>query len=149
MTGSSLRQSQGYLLQHDAGIRVSHFHRGLKNEFVVVDFRPGRFRASRHGRHLWYNDKATNVFGQRDLPAARPDDCGACHESTVDVQPKREAWHVRHGWICTFGEGAAPEILPGVLNCRAAKPSSSPPQLEAGEGREKWTLSGALQPSIS
>lgn len=81
----------------------------LEKELWVVDFSLGDFTRVGMAGIFWYNDKATNVFGHEIflLPGQMIVEHG--HETTMDAQPKREAWHVRHGWICTFGEGAAPQ----------------------------------------
>lgn len=81
----------------------------LEKELWVVDFSLGDFAHVGMAGIFWYNDKATNVFGHEIflLPGQMIVEHG--HESTVDAQAKREAWHVRNGWICTFGEGAAPQ----------------------------------------
>lgn len=81
----------------------------LKSELWVVDFSLGDFARVGMAGIFWYNDKPTNVFGHEIFLLPGQMIVEHAHESTVDVQPKREAWHVRHGWICTFGEGAAPE----------------------------------------
>jgi D-lyxose ketol-isomerase len=81
----------------------------LQKELWAVDFSLGDFARVGMAGIFWYNDKATNVFGHEIflLPGQMIVEHG--HEITPDAQAKREAWHVRHGWICTFGEGAAPE----------------------------------------
>lgn len=81
----------------------------LEKELWAVDFSLGDFARVGMAGIFWYNDKATNVFGHEIflLPGQMIVEHG--HEITMDAQAKREAWHVRHGWICTFGEGAAPQ----------------------------------------
>jgi D-lyxose ketol-isomerase len=80
----------------------------LVKEMWTVDFSLGDFARVGMAGIFWYNDKSTNVFGHEIflLPGQMIVEHG--HESTQEAQAKREAWHVRHGWICTFGEGAAP-----------------------------------------
>jgi D-lyxose ketol-isomerase len=80
----------------------------LEKEIWAVDFSLGDFTRVGMAGIFWYNDKATNVFGHEIflLPGQMIVEHG--HEQTMDAQPKREAWHVRHGWICTLGEGAPP-----------------------------------------
>lgn len=81
----------------------------LEKELWVVDFSLGDFAHVGMAGIFWYNDKATNVFGHEIFLLPGQMIVEHAHESTVDAQPKREAWHVRNGWICTFGEGAAPQ----------------------------------------
>lgn len=78
----------------------------LREEMWAVDFNLGDFARVGMAGIIWYNDQATNVFGHEIflLPGQMIVEHG--HETTLNAQPKREAWHVRHGWICTFGEGA-------------------------------------------
>jgi hypothetical protein len=80
----------------------------LQKEMWAVDFSLGDFTRVGMAGIFWYNDKATSVFGHEIflLPGQMIVEHG--HESTVDGPAKREAWQVRHGWICTLGEGAAP-----------------------------------------
>ena len=89
----------------------------LKAGMWATDFALGDFAHVGMAGIFWYNDKETSVFGHEIflLPGQMIVEHG--HEQAGDVAPKREAWHVRHGWICTYGEGdanaeAAPVKLP-------------------------------------
>lgn len=79
----------------------------LEKELWAIDFGLGDFARVGMAGIFWYNDKATNVFGHEIYLLPGQMIVEHAHEATVDAQPKREAWHVRHGWICTFAEGAA------------------------------------------
>jgi hypothetical protein len=80
----------------------------LEKEMWVADFNLGDFARVGMAGIFWYNDKATSVFGHEIflLPGQMIVEHG--HDPTPDAVAKREAWHVRNGWICTFGEGAQP-----------------------------------------
>ncbi len=81
----------------------------LEKEIWAIDFGLGDFARVGMAGIFWYNDKPTNVFGHEIFLLPGQMIVEHAHEATVDARPKREAWHVRNGWICTFGEGAAPE----------------------------------------
>jgi len=87
------------------------------DDMWVTDFGLGDFAHVGMAGIFWYNDKETNVFGHEIFLLPGQMIVEHAHVQAGDVAPKREAWHVRHGWICTFGEGAdtsasAPVQLP-------------------------------------
>ena len=89
----------------------------LRKEMWVTDFNLGDFAHVGMAGIFWYNDKETNVFGHEIFLLPGQMIVEHAHVQAADVAAKREAWHVRHGWICTFGEGdanaeAAPVQLP-------------------------------------
>ncbi|MCX6622436.1 MAG: hypothetical protein NTY38_15495 [Acidobacteria bacterium] len=79
----------------------------LMKEMWAVDFSLGDFTRVGMAGIFWYNDKTSNVFGHEIFLLPGQMIVEHAHESTLDAQAKREAWHVRHGWVCTLGEGAA------------------------------------------
>lgn len=81
----------------------------LRQNMWVADFNLGDFVHVGMAGIFWYNDKATNVFGHEIFLLPGQMIVEHAHVQAGDVAPKREAWQVRHGWICTFGEGTAPE----------------------------------------
>lgn len=81
----------------------------LRKNMWVADFNLGDFAHVGMAGIFWYNDKATNVFGHEIFLLPGQMIVEHAHVQAGDVGPKREAWQVRHGWICTFGEGDAPE----------------------------------------
>jgi len=89
----------------------------LRQNMWVADFGLGDFARVGMAGIFWYNDKETGVFGHEIylLPGQMIVEHG--HEAAGDVKAKREAWHVRHGSIHTFGEGQpagpCPVALPG------------------------------------
>jgi D-lyxose ketol-isomerase len=89
----------------------------LKKDMWVTDFNLGDFAHVGMAGIFWYNDKATSVFGHEIFLLPGQMIVEHAHVEAGDVKAKREAWHVRHGMICTFGEGAptkaaAPVKLP-------------------------------------
>lgn len=81
----------------------------LQKEMWAIDFELGDFAKVGMAGIIWYNDKATAVFGHDIYLLPGQMIAEHAHEKTVDGPPKREAWLVRNGWICTFAEGAAQE----------------------------------------
>jgi hypothetical protein len=79
----------------------------LEKEMWAVDFSLNDFVNVGMAGIFWYNDKATSVFGHEIylLPGQMIVEHG--HDPTAEATAKREAWQVRHGWICTFSEGPA------------------------------------------
>ena len=89
----------------------------LKSDMWVTDFNLGDFAHVGMAGIFWYNDKETKVFGHEIFLLPGQMIVEHAHVEAGDVAPKREAWHVRNGWICTFGEGdanteSAPVTLP-------------------------------------
>ena len=83
----------------------------------VTDFGLGDFAHVGMAGIFWYNDKETNVFGHEIFLLPGQMIVEHAHVQAGEVAPKREAWLVRNGWICTFGEGetnaeSAPVQLP-------------------------------------
>lgn len=93
----------------------------LKEGMWAADFNLGDFPSVGMAGIFWYNDKETSVFGHEIflLPGQMLVEHG--HEQAGDVKPKREAWHVRHGSIYTFGEGEVKEPCPIKLPESQAK----------------------------
>ncbi|MFO0929326.1 MAG: hypothetical protein U0736_20255 [Gemmataceae bacterium] len=81
----------------------------LRKNMWVADFNLGDFAHVGMAGIFWYNDKATNVFGHEIFLLPGQMIVEHAHVQAGDVAPKREAWQVRHGWICTFGEGTPSE----------------------------------------
>jgi len=80
-------------------------------EFWTLDFGLGKFTEIGMAGILWVNMKEDNYFGHeiyllpgQNIPEHK-------HVKTPDAAPKLEGWHVRYGWIYTFGEG---DPTPGV-----------------------------------
>lgn len=82
----------------------------LKVGMWATDFGLGDFANVGMAGIFWYNDKETAVFGHEIFLLPGQMIVEHAHVQAGDVPPKREAWHVRHGSICTFGEG---ESAPG------------------------------------
>ena len=89
----------------------------LKDNLWATDFGLGDFANVGMAGIFWYNDKETSVFGHEIFLLPGQMIVEHAHVQAGDVAPKREAWHVRNGCICTFGEGeptnkACPVKLP-------------------------------------
>jgi len=80
----------------------------LKAGMWATDFGLGDFVHVGMAGIFWYNDEQTTVFGHEIFLLPGQMIVEHAHVRVGSVAPKREAWHVRHGWICTFGEGDAP-----------------------------------------
>ena len=79
-------------------------------DFWTLDFSLGKFTEAGMAGIFWVNNKQDNYFGHEIylLPGQMIPE----HKHVkTDVAAKMEGWHVRHGWIYTYGEGAP---TPGV-----------------------------------
>lgn len=109
----------------------------LKTGMWVTDFGLGDFVHVGMAGIFWYNDKSTNVFAHEIFLLPGQMIVEHAHEAAGDTKPKREAWHVRYGAICTFGEGKIPaEPCPVIL------PTSQKPFITAHSW--KWVNPGEL-----
>ena len=94
----------------------------LRKEMWVTDFALGDFAHVGMAGIFWYNDKATGVFCHEIFLLPGQMIVEHAHVAAGDVKAKREAWHVRHGWIVTFGEGqASAQACPVKLPASQAK----------------------------
>ncbi len=86
--------------------------KNLRENMWIADFALGDFVNVGMAGIFWYNDKPTNVFGHEIFLLPGQMIVEHCHVQAGDVAPKREAWQVRHGMVCTFGEGEPKGVCP-------------------------------------
>jgi D-lyxose ketol-isomerase len=74
-------------------------------DFWALDFGLGNFLEAGMAGIFWVNNQKDGYFGHEIylLPGQQIPEHK--HVKTDAAGPKMEAWHVRHGWIYTFGEG--------------------------------------------
>jgi hypothetical protein len=87
----------------------------LKEGLWAIDFNLGDFAHTGMAGIFWYNDKDTSVFAHEIYLLPGQMIAEHAHVATENGKAKREAWHVRHGSIYTFGEGTPKEACPVQL----------------------------------
>jgi len=114
-------------------------------EFWAIDFGLGKFTEVGMAGIFWVNSKEHDYFGHEIflLPGQMIPEHK--HVKTADARPKMEAWHVRHGWIHIYGEGAptagvAPRIPPTHKDCCVARTEQKllPGEVGMLAGPEQW-----------
>jgi D-lyxose ketol-isomerase len=90
----------------------------LRTEMWAVDFGLGDFTGAGMGGIFWVNNQEHNYFGHEIFLLPGQMIVEHSHVQAGDVAPKMESWHVRHGMIYTFAEGA--ETIP----CPVQTPAS-------------------------
>lgn len=119
----------------------------LKTEdFWAVDFGLGQFTSVGMAGIIWINNLPGKYFGHDIYLLPGQMIAEHRHMKTAKAGPKMEGWHVRHGSICTFAEGAPTagweKIIPAAyqgdwLHCRNYK-KLTPGETNDLAGAEQW-----------
>ena len=115
------------------------------DDFWTLDFNMGKFTEVGMAGIFWINRLEDDYFGHEIylLPGQMIPEHK--HVKTAAAGPKMECWHVRHGWIHTFGEGeptpgAEKIIPPSHRECANARRATKvmPGEVDHLAGAEQW-----------
>lgn len=113
-------------------------------DFWTLDFALGKFSEVGMAGIFWVNNEKDNYFGHEIF--LLPGQMIPEHKHVkTNFAAKMEGWHVRHGWIYTFGEGTptpgAEEHIPSshrkIANARVEK-KLMPGEVGTLGGVEQW-----------
>ena len=98
--------------QHEA----SRVHtKALQEGIWILDFGLSDFVNVGMAGIFWHNSKENKFFGHEIFLLPGQMIVEHAHARLPEVEPKMEAWHVRHGWVYTLGEGEPTDPAPMPL----------------------------------